>query len=61
MLLISKMSQDFFYDVLLLNAPVRRIGDDSDRSPAATANLDINGKNAFQALLPRAWSQVIAA
>ena len=32
-LLIAKMGQDFVYEVLLLNAPVRRIGDDSDRSP----------------------------
>ena len=32
MFLITKMSQDAVYGVLILNTPVRRIGDDSDRS-----------------------------
>ena len=47
MLLISKMSQDFFYDVLLLNTR-----DDSDRSPAAAADLNVDTEHAFQSLGP---------
>ena len=47
MLLIAKMSQDFVYDVLLLNTR-----DDSDRSPAATANLDVDLENTLESLSP---------
>ncbi len=45
MLLISKMSQDFFYDVLLLNTR-----DDPDRPPAAAADLNVDTEHAFQSL-----------
>jgi hypothetical protein len=41
-------------DVLVLYATFRRIDNDPDRPATATADLDIDGKKAFQALLPRA-------
>jgi hypothetical protein len=37
MLLVSKMSQDFFYDVLLLNTR-----DDFDRASTAATDLDVD-------------------
>ena len=57
---LAKMSQDSVeslprftgYDVLILNATVRRSDDDFQRSATATADLNIDGKNAFQALGP---------
>jgi hypothetical protein len=36
------MSQNLVYDVLVLDAPVRRIDDDSDRSTAAAADFDVD-------------------
>ena len=58
--LLAKMSQDSVeslprftgYDVLILNATVRRSDDDFQRPATATADLNIDGKNAFQALGP---------
>ena len=50
--LIAKMSQDSIDDVLVLNAAVRRIDDDSDRPTAAAANLDVDAEHTFQALSP---------
>jgi hypothetical protein len=47
------VSQNPVYDVLLLKTPVRRIGNDSDRPTATTADLDIDAENAFKALSPR--------
>jgi hypothetical protein len=41
------VSEDSIYDVLVLNT-----GDDPDRSAATTTDLDVDGKNAFQALSP---------
>ncbi len=38
--LIAQMSQASIDGVLVLYAPVRRIGDDSDRSAAAAADFD---------------------
>ena len=40
------MSQNLVYDFLVLNAPVRRIGNDLDRPAAPTANLDIDVEDA---------------
>ena len=40
--LIAQMSQNLVYDVLVLDAPVRRIDDDSDRSTAAAADFDVD-------------------
>ena len=50
--LLAKMSQDSVDDVLILNATVRRSDDDFQRPATATADLNIDGKNAFQALGP---------
>ena len=46
------MGQNPVDDVLVLYATVRRIDNDPDRPTTATADLDIDGKNAFQALVP---------
>ena len=46
------MSQYPVYDVLILDATVRRLDDNPHGTTAAAANLDIDGKNAFQALGP---------
>jgi hypothetical protein len=51
--LFVQVSQNPVYDVLLLKTPVRRIGNDSDRPTATTADLDIDAENAFKALSPR--------
>ena len=67
--LLAKMSQDSVeslprftgYDVLILNATVRRSDDDFQRPATATADLNIDGKNAFQWCVTRRWAQVIAA
>jgi hypothetical protein len=48
-------------DALVLYATVRRIDNDPDRPATATADLDIDGKNAFQWCVTRRWAQVIAA
>ena len=45
--LLAKMSQDSVDDVLIFNA-----SDDFQRPATATAELNIDGKNAFQALGP---------
>ena len=50
--LLAKMSQDLVDDVLLLNATVRRIDDDFDSPPAATANLDVDFEHALESLGP---------
>ncbi len=49
MFLITKMSQDVVYGVLVLNTC-----DDPDRPTAAAANFDVDAEHTFQALLPRA-------
>ena len=46
------MSQNLVYDVLVLNAPVRRIGNDLDRPAAPTANLDIDVEDALKTSSP---------
>ena len=43
--LIAQMSKNSIDYVLVLDTPVRRIGDDSDRSTAATADLDVDKVN----------------
>ena len=45
--LIVKMSENLVDNVLVFNT-----GDDPDRSAATTTDLDVDGKNAFQALSP---------
>ena len=45
--LIAQMSKNSIDDVLVLDTPVRRIGDDSDRSTAATADLDVDIEHAL--------------
>ena len=47
MFLITKMSQDAVYGVLVLNPPVRRIGDDSDRSATVAADLNLDTEHTF--------------
>jgi hypothetical protein len=59
--LLAKMSQDSVDDVLIFNATVRRSDDDFQRPATATADLNIDGKNAFQWCVTRRWAQVIAA
>jgi hypothetical protein len=54
--LLAKMSQDSVDDVLIFNA-----SDDFQRPATATADLNIDGKNAFQWCVTRRWAQVIAA
>jgi hypothetical protein len=55
------MSEDSINDFLILYATVRCIDNDPDRPATATADLDIDGKNAFQWCVTRRWAQVIAA
>ena len=50
MFLIANMSEDSVYDVLILNASVRRIDDDSDRASTEATDLDI--EDAFKPLCP---------
>ena len=58
--LLAKMSQDpveglpsfIGYDFLLLDATFRRLDDDFDRPPAATANLDVDFEHALESLGP---------
>ena len=59
--LIAQVGQNPVNDVLVLYATVRRIDNDPDRPATATADLDIDGKNAFQWCVTRRWAQVIAA
>ena len=44
------MSQDFVADVLVLDTPVRRFDNDSDRSTAATADLYVDIEDALEVL-----------
>jgi hypothetical protein len=44
------MSQDFVADVLVLDTPVRRLDNDSDRSTAATADLYVDIEDALEVL-----------
>ena len=50
----AQVIQDLVYDAMVFNTPVRRIGDDSDRSTAEATDLDVYAKDAFKTLLPRA-------
>ena len=58
--ILARMSQDpvegqprfIGFDVLLLDATVRRLDDDFDSPPAATANLDVDFENALESLGP---------
>jgi hypothetical protein len=46
------MSQNSIDDVLVLDTPVRRIGDDSDRSTTAAADFDVDIEHALESLSP---------
>jgi hypothetical protein len=46
------MCQNSVDDILFFNTPVRRIGNDSHRTTAAAADLDVDAEHTFQALSP---------
>jgi len=50
--LLAKMCQDSVDNVLIFNTPVRRIGNDPDRTTAAAANLNVYVEDALEPLCP---------
>ena len=49
---IAQMSQKSIDDILVLDAPVRRIGNDPDGTTAAAANLNVDIENSLESLGP---------
>ena len=50
--LIAQMSLNSIDDVLVLDTPVRRIGNDPDGTTAAAANLNVDIENSLESLGP---------
>ena len=50
--LLAKMGQNSIDDVLVLNATVRRLDDDSDRSTTATADFNVDIEYSLESLGP---------